>query len=89
MKTKKEERKVDPRFKRTIQIEFKGKTFPVELDETPHRHKDEEYEVYKERQKMVAYFKKMEKKEMLHKSLSYIDKMVGQKGITYKNKDNE
>ncbi len=62
---------------------MKGKEFEVELDETPYRHDDEDYDTYKERQKMVRHFKKMKKQEMFHESLSNIDKMIGRKGITY------
>ena len=65
-----------------------GKEIRVELDETPHRHKDEDFEVYKERQKMTAYFRKLQKKEMLHESISYLEKITGQKGKTYKKENN-
>jgi hypothetical protein len=64
-------------------VELKGKEFEIELDETPYRHEDEEYDVYKERQKMVESFRKMEVKNNFHDSISFVDKMVGRKGITY------
>jgi hypothetical protein len=90
MKTKKKERKIEAKYKTILKIDFKGQTSTIELDETPHRHKDEKFDIYKERRKMNEHFKKMKKSEMFHESLTNIDKLVGKKGVTYiKESDNE
>lgn len=82
MKEKKEVKR-NPKYQREIIINFKGKTYPIQIDEAPFRHKDEDFEDYKERQKMNRTLLKMKKREVIHESISYIDKIIGRKGKTY------
>lgn len=70
------------KHKKVIRIQLKDKVYPIELDLTPHRHEDEDFDVYKERQKFNRHFLKMEVKENTFDSISYLDKVLGQKGRT-------
>lgn len=79
MKVKKDV-KVKPKYIREVTVELNGKEFPIELNATPYRLKDEDYDTYRERLKWNEHFLKMAKKEYVFKNLTYLERILGKKG---------